>query len=60
MGLKVIEITTTEDTAARFREIYAIPGPVLANVEINPEQKLYPVLNSAPLWKIGCRPWTRR
>ncbi len=50
MGLKVIDITATEDTAARLREVYATPGPVLANVEINPEQKLYPVLKfGAPL-----------
>ena len=44
MGLRVITIAATGDIAAALREAYAVPGPVLCNVEINPEQKLYPVL----------------
>lgn len=50
MGLKVVDIASTDDIASRLREVYATPGPVLANVEINPDQKLYPVLKfGAPL-----------
>ena len=44
MGLKVIDIAATDDIAARLREAYADTRPVLCNVEINPAQKLYPVL----------------
>jgi len=29
---------------ARVAEVYAHPGPVFVNIEINPDQKLYPVL----------------
>ena len=33
-----------------IRDSYATPGPVFCNVEINPDQKLYPVLKfGAPL-----------
>ncbi len=50
MGLKVVDIVATDDIEARLREVYALSGPVLANVEINPAQKLYPVLKfGAPL-----------
>lgn len=44
MGLKVIDIATTADIATQLREAYAEPGPVLCNIEINPTQKLLPVL----------------
>lgn len=44
MGLQVIDIAVTDDIEAGLRAAYATPGPVLCNVEINPAQKLYPVL----------------
>lgn len=50
MGLPVITIRKTSEIAAQLREAYARPGPLFLNVEINPDQKLYPVLKSgAPL-----------
>ncbi|MBS0546263.1 MAG: thiamine pyrophosphate-binding protein [Proteobacteria bacterium] len=50
IGLKVVDIADSKDIAERLREVYATPGPVLANVEIDPAQKLYPVLKfGAPL-----------
>jgi acetolactate synthase-1/2/3 large subunit len=44
MGLKVIDIASTDHIDAKLHEAYATPGPVLCNVEINPAQKLYPVV----------------
>jgi acetolactate synthase-1/2/3 large subunit len=44
MGLKVIDIAATGDIDAGLRSAYDTPGPVVCNVEINPAQKLYPVL----------------
>jgi acetolactate synthase-1/2/3 large subunit len=44
MGLKVVDIAATADIEAGLRAAYASPGPVLCNIEINPAQKLYPVL----------------
>ena len=44
MGLRVIDIVRTGEIDACLREVYATPGPVLCNVEINPNQKLYPVV----------------
>lgn len=44
MGLPVITIANTSDTARQLKEVYATTGPVFCNVEINPSQKLYPVL----------------
>jgi acetolactate synthase-1/2/3 large subunit len=44
MGLKVIDIARTDDIEAGLRAAYATPGPVVCNVEINPAQKLHPVL----------------
>lgn len=44
MGLTVIDIKQSDDIDAALRRAYALPGPVLCNVEINPSQKLYPVL----------------
>ena len=50
MGLSVVNISRSSEVAPRLKEAYAIPGPVFCNVEINPNQKLYPVLKSgAPL-----------
>lgn len=44
MGLKVVDIAATGDIDAGLRAVYATPGPVVCNIEINPAQKLYPVL----------------
>lgn len=50
MGLKVIDIASTDNIEAGLRAAYSLPGPVLCNVEIDPAQKLYPVLKfGAPL-----------
>lgn len=50
MGLKVISISKSSEIAAKLKEAYATPGPVFCNIEINPNQKLYPVLKAgAPL-----------
>lgn len=46
MGLPMISISLSSEMAARLAEVYAMPGPVFCNVEINPDQKLYPVLKS--------------
>lgn len=44
MGFKVITINSEVTMAAQLAAAYAHPGPVFCNVEINPSQKLYPVL----------------
>lgn len=44
MGLKTVVINRSDDIDAKLREVYETPGPVFCNVEINPDQKLYPVL----------------
>jgi acetolactate synthase-1/2/3 large subunit len=44
MGLPVVTISKTSDTSRLLREVYATAGPVFCNVEINPDQKLYPVV----------------
>lgn len=50
MGLKIINISSTDQIEAGLRSAYSMPGPVLCNVEINPDQRLYPVLKfGAPL-----------
>jgi acetolactate synthase-1/2/3 large subunit len=50
MGLPVISISKSSDIVLKLKEAYAMPGPVFCNVEINPDQKLYPVLKAgAPL-----------
>ncbi|ABD08496.1 acetolactate synthase large subunit [Rhodopseudomonas palustris HaA2] len=50
MDLPVVTISRSADIAAKLREVYARQGPVFCNVEINPAQKLYPVLKfGAPL-----------
>jgi acetolactate synthase-1/2/3 large subunit len=50
MDLPVVTISRSDDIAGALRDVYSRPGPVLCNVEINPEQKLFPVLKfGAPL-----------
>jgi acetolactate synthase I/II/III large subunit len=50
MGLPVITISKSSEVAGKLKEAYAMTGPVFCNVEINPNQKLYPVLKAgAPL-----------
>jgi len=44
MGLPVITISRTSEVPRALNEVYATPGPVFCNVEINPDQKLYPML----------------
>ncbi len=50
MGLETVSIAASEDVVPTLRAVYARPGPVFCNIEINPAQKLYPVLKfGAPL-----------
>ena len=50
MGLPVVSISKSSDIACKLKQAYAMPGPVFCNIEINPNQKLYPVLKAgAPL-----------
>lgn len=50
MGLPVVNISRSSDVECMLKEAFAISGPVFCNVEIDPNQKLYPVLKSgAPL-----------
>ncbi|PAW89803.1 MAG: acetolactate synthase [Opitutia bacterium Tous-C4FEB] len=44
LGLLTYTIDGQKPIAAVLAEVYAQPGPVFVNVEINPDQKLYPVL----------------
>jgi acetolactate synthase-1/2/3 large subunit len=44
MGFPVVTISRSSDVAHKLKEVYATRGPVFCNVEINPNQKLYPVL----------------
>jgi len=46
MGLKVINISKSSEIIAKLKEAYNTTGPVFCNIEINPGQKLYPVLKS--------------
>lgn len=43
-GLPVCTIDGTQDISTELGSIYSMPGPVFVNVEINPDQKLFPVL----------------
>jgi acetolactate synthase-1/2/3 large subunit len=43
-GLQVHKIDGSRPIAVDLKEIYSQKGPVFVNVEINPEQKLFPVL----------------
>lgn len=44
MGFRVITIDNAATAEGRLAEAYSHPGPVFCNVEIYPDQKLYPVL----------------
>ncbi|PTY02880.1 acetolactate synthase [Opitutaceae bacterium EW11] len=44
MGLPVVTIDGTKPIGAELEKVYAAPGPVFVNVEVNPDQKLYPVV----------------
>ena len=46
MGLPVVSISKTSDINRKLIEVYAMPGPVFCNIEVNPDQKLYPVLKA--------------
>ena len=46
MDFPVVTISRSSEANRQLREVYAIPGPVLCNVEIDPGQRLYPVLKS--------------
>jgi len=46
MGLPVVSISKSSDIARKLKVAYAMPGPVFCNIEINPDQKLYPVLKA--------------
>lgn len=43
-GLSAITIDQESSAAQQLKDIYLHSGPLFINVEINPEQKLYPVL----------------
>lgn len=50
MGMPVISISKSSEIRAKLKEVYAMSGPMFCNIEINPNQKLYPVLKAgAPL-----------
>ncbi|MDZ4726946.1 MAG: thiamine pyrophosphate-binding protein [Leptospira sp.] len=42
--LQLFDIYNEDDLDQNLQEIYKIKGPVFCNVEINPDQKLYPVV----------------
>ncbi len=44
LGVPAVTIDGKLPVAAELAKVYAQPGPVFVNVEINPDQKLYPVL----------------
>lgn len=44
MGLSVIEINTADEIIPRLSDVYSMDGPILCNVKIDPEQRLFPVL----------------
>jgi acetolactate synthase-1/2/3 large subunit len=44
MGLPIVRIVKSSEITSKLNEVYATPGPVFCNIEINPDQKLYPVL----------------
>lgn len=46
MGMHVITISKSSEITKKLEEVYALSGPVFCNVEINPAQKLYPVLKA--------------
>lgn len=44
LGLKVVNIDQSSLVVEQLNDIYMHSGPIFVNVQINPEQKLYPVL----------------
>jgi acetolactate synthase-1/2/3 large subunit len=44
MGLPVVAIDCDDSIDRTLAEVYSTQGPVICNVEIHPDQKLYPVL----------------
>lgn len=44
MGFPIVSIRQSSEIKRRLREVFGIRGPVFCNVEINPDQKLFPVL----------------
>ena len=50
MGLKTVTMDDAAQMKSQLAEIFAEDGPIFVNVEINPDQRLYPVLKfGAPL-----------
>ncbi len=61
VGLETMSIARSSDIGPALRKLYAHPGPIFCNVEINPAQKLYPVLkfgapleDQMPAWRRTC------
>ena len=48
MGLPVLSISKSSDIGPVLQQVYGQPGPVFCNIELNPAQKLYPVLKFGP------------
>jgi acetolactate synthase-1/2/3 large subunit len=46
MEIPVLKIERSSEMTINLRKAYSRSGPILLNVEINPDQKLYPVLRS--------------
>jgi len=44
MGFKVVSITSSANISRQLRKAYSYEGPIFVNVEINRDQKLYPVV----------------
>jgi len=44
MGYRVVTISRMSAIATLLTEVYSHPGPVFCNVEVNPDQKLWPYL----------------
>lgn len=44
MGLPSVRLDRTRDLEGELQKIYGTNGPAFVNVEINPDEKLYPVL----------------
>ncbi|MCR9214741.1 MAG: thiamine pyrophosphate-binding protein [Proteobacteria bacterium] len=50
MGLNTVTIDDASEMSGQLAEIFSADGPVFVNVEINPDQRLFPVLKfGAPL-----------
>ena len=46
MGLPVVNISRSSEIILKLTEAYSMPGPVFCNIEINPNQKLYPIVKA--------------